>query len=144
MKIKFLSLLLLFTCYLSISTYANTYDSSIDYKKGDVVTFSINNTPVTLEYINDISTKSIGYDANPNNAQHLWSVSRHYTGNWVPYHYVFFPDKATTITYSGFTYQLTNEVWPSASNPNILKGLKEYSYMKQPVNRFHLASFHAK
>ncbi|MDA3883783.1 MAG: hypothetical protein PF481_10925 [Bacteroidales bacterium] len=111
--------LLIFINFFSLQLYAQSYNPLIDYNKGDETTIIINDILVTLEYLNDISTLSLGYDANPNNSntEHLWSISRNYTGEWVPYHYVLFNGSPTIVTYAGNTYELKTEVWKTAEAP---------------------------
>jgi hypothetical protein len=104
---------------MHVSVFADTYNPNKSYVKNEETTITINGVLVTVVYLNDSPSSNFNpstpYD--PNNGW-LWSISKNYTGEWVPYHYALFADKPTTVTFSGFTYKLTQEVWPSAPNPS--------------------------
>ena len=101
------------------SVYADTYNPSTNYKKGDVVDVTINGVDVPVVYMNDNPssnyTPSTPYDMN--NAW-LWSVASSYTGEWVPFHYVLSENENITVHYGGKTYVLLQEMWPSSPTPS--------------------------
>lgn len=100
------------------SLFADTYSPDIVYTKGDEVTVTINGTTITVVYLNDSPSSnfmpSTPYDVNNG---WLWSVSPNYTGEWVAYHYMLFPESPTTVTHAGNTYRLLKEVWASTTSP---------------------------
>ena len=105
--------------FISSISFADTYDPNKSYVKNEETTITINGILVTVVYLNESPSSNFNpstpYD--PNNGW-LWSISKNYTGEWVPYHYALFADKPTTVTFSGLTYQLTQEVWPNTPNPS--------------------------
>lgn len=107
-------------CFGTSSVNAETYSPDSVYHKGDEVSITLNGKEVKVVYLNDAPSSSF----NPStpldvNNGWLWSVSKNYTGEWVPYHYVLFEDEATTVTYSGNTYKLIQEMWPTSSSPSV-------------------------
>jgi len=105
---------------LACSIMAEPYNPETTYKKGDEVTISINGTEVPIVYLSDTPSSmfhtSTPYDANNS---WLWSVASSYTGEWVPFHYVMQNDKEITTTYSGNTYKLLQEMWPTSASPSV-------------------------
>jgi hypothetical protein len=118
MKKLLLSLYLITFCVFYGN--ADTYDAAKVYNNGDETTITINGTLITIVYIGSSASSNFNpstpYDVNNG---WLWSVSKNYTGEWVAYHYMLYTSKPTTVTYSGHTYVLLQELWSSAPSPDI-------------------------
>ena len=121
MKNYFLKIkLLLILNTLSLVLFANLYDTNTVYHKGDEVIININGIDLTIVYLNDNPTSFYSSSTPYNTANAwLWSVSKNYIGEWAPFHYVLFSDKATIVKYAGNTYQLQVEVWPNNTDPSV-------------------------
>lgn len=116
LRVLFCALVACFS--INLSLFADTYSPDVVYTKGDGVTVTINGTTITVVYLNDSPSSnfmpSTPYDVNNG---WLWSVSPNYTGEWVAYHYVLFPENPTTVMHAGNTYRLLTEVWASTTSP---------------------------
>ena len=110
-------------CISTSNVNAENYSQESVYKKGDEVTITLNGQEVLLVYLNDAPSSSFN-PSNPYEAHNswLWSVSSNYDGEWVPYHYAMFAGKQTKVQYSGHTYQLLQEMWPTSSSPSVASG----------------------
>jgi hypothetical protein len=105
---------------ISLVSFADTYNPNTIYSKGDEAIITINGEEVLIEYINNQPSSqhatSTPYDLK--NAW-LWSVSSSYSGEWVPFHYILFPDRATQVQYGGNTYELQQEMWTNSPTPAV-------------------------
>lgn len=104
---------------VGMNAYADTYNPQTIYKKGDKAEITVNGVPLSIVYINDQPssnyTPSTPYDANNS---WLWSVAEDYTGEWVPFHYVYSANNPIVVSYVGNKYKLLQEMWPTSSTPS--------------------------
>lgn len=114
-KLSLIALAILSMNLLSIAQVP--YNQNTIYNKGDEAIISINGIDLRVEYLNDQPSNNYTPSAPTDNNSWLWSVSRYYTGEWTAYHYAFFADNPTTVTYASNTYVLSQELWASTPNP---------------------------